>query len=87
MWAAETFKKVGKKGQASSRCHEKLVSDQLDFGDWIPNNCIFVLFQTGDCNGGDRHLMALVVDDDDKDLCQKKICPSFDQKWQLLWAG
>ena len=49
-----------------SRCHKELISDKLDFGNWIPNDYVLVLFETGDCNGGNRHLIAKVDDEDDK---------------------
>ena len=54
-----------------SRCHKELISDKLDFGNWIPNDNVLVLFETGDCNGGDRHLIATVDDEDDKERCQR----------------
>ena len=53
-----------------SRCHKELVSDKLDFGNWIPNDYVLVLFETGDCNGRDRHLIAPVDDENDKENCR-----------------
>jgi hypothetical protein len=52
------------------RCHKELISNKLDFGNWIPNNYVLVLFEAGDCNGGDRHLIAAVDEEDDKEGCQ-----------------
>jgi hypothetical protein len=46
----------GGKNERGTRRHKELISDKLDFGNWIPNDYVFVLFETGDCNGRDRHL-------------------------------
>jgi hypothetical protein len=54
-----------------SRCHKELISNKLDLGNWIPNDYVLVLFETGDCNGLDRHLIATVDDEDDKERCQR----------------
>ena len=61
----------GGKNERGARCHKDLISDKLDFGNWIPNDYVLVLFETGDCNGRDRHLIATVDDDDDKECCQR----------------
>ena len=58
---------VGRTKKKGSRCHKELISDKLDFGNWIPNDYVLVLFETGDCNGWDRHLIATVDDKDDKE--------------------
>ena len=59
-----------------SRCHKELISNKLDFGNWIPNDYVLVLFKTGNCNGGDRHLIATADDEDDKERC-KRFSPQF----------
>ena len=51
----------------NSRCHKELISNELDFGNWIPNDYVLVLFKTGYCNAGNRHLIAAVDDEDDKE--------------------
>ena len=44
-----------KRQDLCSHCDKEFVSDKLDFGNWIPDDCVFVLFQIGYSNSRDRH--------------------------------
>ena len=47
-----------------SRCHKGLISHKLDFDNWIPYDYVLVISENGDCNGGNRRLIATVDDED-----------------------
>lgn len=49
---------LGGRTKKDPRRHKELVSDKLNFGNGIPDDCVLVLFETGNGNGRDRHLIA-----------------------------